>query len=624
MVRLDNEGMKRKVVIAFALVFSSLASLPVAMGTTTLLGSIGAITTTLDQGTVTVVAPTTNSPGAFTLSFDNPAIATAKGLVVTLLSPGTTRITFTQAASGAYGSATRTVQFYVRPGTPTLGAFASKTVLLNVGSLLLTAPTSNSKGSWSYTSSDPTIAAVAGNKVTLLDGGKVTITATQAATAEWLTAKTTMELTITAVTPTLGTFTNITLTIDSIAKVDLTPPTSNSVGGWTFTSSNPAVATISGVTLTPLQAGTTTVTAKQSPSGGFSSGKTSMVVTVLAADPVVGALNDITVVQNATSSPSISLVVPTSNSAGTWSLTSSDPKVVSIDGNNAQINAPGKSTITARQAASAKFGPSKPVTMTFTVKGTPTYSALPNLEKLAGDPDVVITNPVSKSDGAWTYVSSDSKIATISGNTIKLGDAGLVTITLTQAAAPYWVAGTTQFTIRVLGVTPTIGTFDAQQISMGDSQSKIKNPTSNSPGQWSYSVLDEKVAKVVNGVVVAVAPGKTTLSATQAPGGKYGQSNMVQTTLTVIEKAITPTPSPTPSATATPKPSVPAVTTTALKVVVVKRVMTISVTGSKTGLRIRINGVNAKIGKNTVSAGTKTVIATLGTKVIYMKAFVIK
>jgi hypothetical protein len=623
-VKLDNEGMKRKVIIALALVFSSLTALPAAMGATTLLGSISAITTTLDQGTVTVVPPTTNSPGAFTLSFDNPAIATANGLVVTLLSPGTTRITFTQAASGAYGSATRTVQFYVRPGTPTLGAFASKTVLLNVGSVLLTAPTSNSKGSWSYTSSDPTIASVTGNKVTLLDGGKVIITATQAATAEWLTATTTMELTITAVTPTLGTFTNITLTIDSIAKVDLTPPSSNSVGGWTFTSSNPSVAKISGVTLTPLQAGTTTITAKQSPSGGFSSSKTSMVVTVLAADPIVGTLNDITVVQNSTSSPSISLVVPTSNSTGTWTLTSSDPKVVSIDGNNAQIIAPGKSIITAKQAASAKFGPSKPVTMIFTVKGTPTYSVLPNLEKLAGDPDVVITNPVSKSDGAWSYVSSDSKIATISGNTIKLGDAGLVTITLTQAAATYWVAGSTQFTIRVLGVTPTIGTFDAQQISMGDSQSKIKNPTSNSPGQWSYSVLDEKVAKVVNGVVVAVAPGKTTLSATQAPGGKYGQSNMVQTTLTVIEKAITPTPSPTPSATATPKPSVPVVTTTALKVVVVKRVMTISVTGTKTGLRIRINGVNAKIGKNTVSAGTKTVIATLGTKVIYMKAFVIK
>ena len=486
--------MKRKVVISLALVLSSLASIPAAWSATTLLGSISAITTTLDQGTVTVTPPTTNSPGAFTVSFDNPAIATAKGLVVTLLAPGTTRITFTQAASGAYASATRTVQFYVRPGTPKLGVFASKTVALNTGSLTLDAPTSTSKGSWSFTSSDAAIASVSGNKVSLLDGGKVTITATQAATAEWLTAKTTMELTITAVTPTLGTFTNITLTIDSIAKVDLTPPTSNSVGSWTFTSSAPGVATISGVTLTPLRAGTTTVTARQSPSGGYSSAKTTMVVTVLAADPSVGSLSDITVIQSASSSPSISLVVPTSNSIGAWTLTSSDLKVVTIDGNNARIIAPGKTTITAVQEASAKFGPSKPVTMTLTVKGTPTYAALANLEKLAGDPDIVIVNPASKSDGAWTYISSDPKIATISGNTIKLGDAGLVTITASQAASTFWVAGMTQFTIRVLGVTPTIGTFDAQSIAAEDTNAKIKNPTSNSPGIWTYSVLDEKVA----------------------------------------------------------------------------------------------------------------------------------
>ena len=128
MLWLDNKKMKRKVVISLALVLSSFASIPTAWSATTLLGSISAITTTLDQGTVTVTPPTTNSPGAFSVSFDNPAIATAKGLVVTLLSPGTTRITFTQAASGAYASATRTVQFYVRPGTPRLGVFASKTV----------------------------------------------------------------------------------------------------------------------------------------------------------------------------------------------------------------------------------------------------------------------------------------------------------------------------------------------------------------------------------------------------------------------------------------------------------------------------------------------------------------
>jgi hypothetical protein len=350
-----------------------------------------------------------------------------------------------------------------------------------------------------------------------------------------------------------------------------------------------------------------------------------MVVTVLAADPTVGSLSDINVIQGPLFSSTISLVVPTSNSTGAWTLTSSDPKVATVDGNNARIIAPGKTTITAQQEASAKFGPSKPVTMTLTVKGTPTYTALPNLEKLAGDPDVVITNPVSKSDGAWTLISSDPKIATISGNSIKLGDAGLVTITASQAASTYWVAGMTQFTIRVLGVTPTIGTFESQSIAAEDTAAKIKNPTSNSPGVWTYSVLDEKVAKIVNGAVVGVAPGTTTLSAVQSPGGKYGQSNTVQTTLTVTAKVTGATPKPTVSPSPTPKPSTPTSTgNTSINVSVVKRVMTIAAVGSTTGLKITINGVLAGIGKNTVKSGSKTVLATVGTKVIYMKTFKIK
>jgi hypothetical protein len=203
----------------------------------------------------------------------------------------------------------------------------------------------------------------------------------------------------------------------------------------------------------------------------------------------------------------------------------------------------------------------------------------------------------------------------------------LVTITLSQAASAYWVAGMTQFTIRVLGVTPTIGTFDAQSIAAEDSTAKIKNPTSNSPGVWTYSVLDEKVAKVVNGTVVGVAPGTTTLSAVQSPGGKYGQSNTVQTTLTVTAKVAGATPKPTlsPSASPTPKPSVSASTgNTTINVSVSNRVMTIAVVGSTAGLKITINGVVAKIGNNPVKSGNRTVLATVGTKVIYMKTFKIK
>ena len=46
---------------------------------------------------------------------------------------------------------------------------------------------------------------------------------------------------------------------------------------------------------------------------------------------------------------------------------------------------------------------------------------------------VTITNPTSNSSGAWTYTSSNTGVATVSGNTLTLISAGGTTITGTQA-----------------------------------------------------------------------------------------------------------------------------------------------------------------------------------------------
>ena len=62
----------------------------------------------------------------------------------------------------------------------------------------------------------------------------------------------------------------------------ITAPVSESDGGFTYTSSNPAVATISGTTITVTGAGQTTITATQAASGSFASATTSATFEVLA------------------------------------------------------------------------------------------------------------------------------------------------------------------------------------------------------------------------------------------------------------------------------------------------------------------------------------------------------
>ena len=204
-----------------ALLIATFIAPATAVGAVTIIATPTATTVSLTQRTVTLTPPATNSPGAWSIEIDNPKIATANGLTLTLLSAGTSIIRYAQAASGAYNAASRSSRLTVTPGIPTLGEFKDQTVALSAGSFTLTPPTSSSDGSWSFQSLDQSIATVSGNRVTLLDGGEVSIRATQSPTVNWLTTTATMKLSVTAPSPTVGTFSDITLSIDSVSKVEL-------------------------------------------------------------------------------------------------------------------------------------------------------------------------------------------------------------------------------------------------------------------------------------------------------------------------------------------------------------------------------------------------------------------
>ena len=609
-----------------ALVVSTLVVPATAVGAVTIIATPTATTISLTQKTITLTPPATNSPGAWSIEIDNPKIATANGLTLTLLSAGTSIIRYAQAASGAYNAASRSSRLTVTPGIPTLGEFKNQSVALSVGSFTLTAPTSTSDGAWSFQSLDQSIATVSGNKVTLLDGGEVSIRATQSPTLNWLTTTATMKLTVTAPSPTVGTFSDITLSIDSVSKVELILPASNSKGAWTLTSADPSVASVSGLTVTALKSGTTKISAKQAPSGGYRSIIVTLNVTILAVDPVVTASGflDRTVEIIPGTPQQISLAAPVSNSPGVWTFTSSDVAIASINGNSLTALKPGKVTVTAVQGPALKFGASKQFTISVFVKGRQSLTAPANVEKLAGDPDVAIAYPTSQSTGKWSATSSDPTIAAINGTAIKLGNAGTATITLSQEATESWVASSTSFSVRVIGVTPTLGAFAPFEVSVGEKLDTPKSPLSNSAGKWIYSSSDPKVVAVIDNVITGVAIGNATISAYQQPAGKYGQSNTLQAIVTVKAAAVvapTPTPKPSPSATANPATPV-AVKASAFNS---KRVISIYVANAGAApIVAMIDSKVVKVGKNTVKPGKRTVRVYSGGKLILSRTFAVK
>jgi hypothetical protein len=141
-------------------------------------------------------------------------------------------------------------------------------------------PVSNSDGTFSFISGTPSVATISGNTVTIVGAGITIITATQAASGNFLQKAVTATLTVNTIAPTIVPL--LTLFKNSTdPPFALADPTSNSAGAFTFTSTNLSVATVVGRTVTIRGAGTTTIISTQAANGNYKSGSgsTTLIVT---------------------------------------------------------------------------------------------------------------------------------------------------------------------------------------------------------------------------------------------------------------------------------------------------------------------------------------------------------
>lgn len=119
--------------------------------------------------------------------------------------------------------------------------------------------------------------------------------------------------------PTLGPFPALTKA-EGNAAFDLTAPTSKGPGAFTFSSSNPEVATIAGKTVTITGPGTSTITATQAASGSYNSSSTSAVLTVTARACITPATRQ----NNACTAPATAATSVTSGARSWMPVTFSD------------------------------------------------------------------------------------------------------------------------------------------------------------------------------------------------------------------------------------------------------------------------------------------------------------
>ncbi|WP_162303814.1 Ig-like domain-containing protein [Paracnuella aquatica] len=500
--------------------------------TVPVVSNFAAITKTYGDAAFTLVKPTSASTGAFTYTSSNVAVATVNGSTVTIKGAGTATITATQAADANYLAATVTAMLTVNKAQPAISGFAAISKTYGDAAFTLVAPTANSTGAFTYTSSNNAVATVNGNTINIVGAGSAVITALQAADANYLSGSVTATLTVAKANPVLRGFVTLNKTYGDAPFV-LTAPASISNGNFGYTSSNATVATINGGTVTIAGAGTTTITATQAATDNYNAATANAVLTVGKATPVLSAFAPI---NKTYGDAAFELTAPTSASNGSFTYTSSNTSVAGINANMVNITGAGTATITATQAETANYKAAT-ITATITVaKAIPAIGNIAAINKTYGDAAFALVAPTSNSTGAFTYSSSNTAVATVNGNTVTIVGAGTATITATQAPDNNYLQGSVATTLTVTKATPAITGFQNLNKTYGDAAFNLQQPQSNSTGVFTYTSSNKAVVTVSGNTITIVGAGTATITATQAADANYNSAS-VNANITVAKAA---------------------------------------------------------------------------------------
>lgn len=256
------------------------------------------------------------------------------------------------------------------------------------------------------------------------------------------------------------------------APFTITTPITNSPGSFTYTSSNASVATIVGNVITIVGAGTSTITAIQAASGNYASNTASTTLQVttyqaLSMQRITGTTFNLTY----TLSPTEIQNTITANPGGFFIIRDNTDGINLGNNTNNQTDygninvyvTNGNQLVFANRSVPSSG--TKNLSIDFNI-GPPNYygyifypfnyNIIPTITnfvlpiKTHGNLPFTITPPTSDSPGSFTYTSSNSSIATISGNTIIVKGIGACTITATQAASPYYISGSISAPFQVV------------------------------------------------------------------------------------------------------------------------------------------------------------------------------
>ncbi len=431
---------------------------------------------------------------------------------------------------GTGTSGTATQDFYrlelKTPQTITFGALPSKT--FGDAAFSLTATTSSALPV-SYQSSDTGVATISGSTVTIVGTGSTTITASQSGNGSTYAATSVSRVLVVAKA-------NQTITFNALQTKSFADPdfqlsaTATSGLPVTFQSSNTAVATISGSTVTIIGAGAATITASQPGNQNvFAAPSIEQVLTIAKADQTItfGALPEKAV--GDTPFP----LTATSSSGLAVTYESSNTLVATINGSTITIVGGGTATITATQPGNANYNAASAESEDLVIaKASQTITFGTLSSKTFGDAGFQLGATVT-SGLTISYQSSNPAVATIMGSTITIVGAGSTEITASQPGNAAYNAATP--VVRSFIVAKANQTITLENISgkKADSAPFTLAATASSGLPVSISSGDAAIATISGNTITVAGAGQTLILATQAGDANYNAAPVATRVLTV-------------------------------------------------------------------------------------------
>ena len=223
----------------------------------------------------------------------------------------------------------------------------------------------------------------------------------------------------------------------------------------------------------------------------------------------------------------------TTNKGLTITYQSMNTSVATVSGNVLTIKAPGTAIISATQVGNADYLEATQVSRTLTVNKRSqviTFGELP--EKTYED--LPFTLPQKTNEGlSISYRSTNTSVATISGNTVTIVKPGTTDIIASQAGdATHYAAAEVSRTLVVKKAAQEITFAALASKTYGDAPFAL-NQVSNKNLTISYTSSDASVTSISGNMVTIHKPGTVTITASQPGNAYYLAATSVSQTLTI-------------------------------------------------------------------------------------------